>query len=203
MVTKGIICGVFMSAAVLIAPVYAGDDAEQAREDWHTVPFPDQSEWSKKRLASFAQAGKMDLGVPRAVVKIPSLNIAASVYSDRVPLALERGAAWVDGTAVPGGKGNIAIAGHRDSFFRALENVPLGTLIELATASGIQEFQVTSVAIVDALDTTPLDPEQDAVLTLITCHPFRYVGYAPDRYIVRASIVTTQPQADLANSAVL
>ena len=46
-----------------------------------------------------------------------------------------------------------------------------------------------SVSIVDALDTRPLEPTLADVLTLITCHPFYYQGYAPDRYIVSARLM--------------
>jgi sortase A len=35
------------------------------------------------------------------------------------------------------------------------------------------------------------------VLTLITCYPFFYLGAAPQRYIVRASLVTHPSQTKL------
>ena len=34
----------------------------------------------------------------------------------------------------------------------------------------------------------------ESVLTLITCYPFYYVGYAPDRYIVRGVLETRSPR---------
>ena len=60
----------------------------------------------------------------------------------------------------------------------------------LAHEWGIQNFQVSSIFIVDALEVSVLDPTDTTVLTLITCHPFYYVGYAPNRYIVRATPVS-------------
>jgi sortase A len=85
--------------------------------------------------------------------------------------------------------GNIGISGHRDSFFRPLKDIKLGDKIEMRTPDGIQDFEVTDINIVDALDVSVLDPTDTTVLTLITCHPFYYVGYAPDRYIVKATPV--------------
>jgi sortase A len=34
-----------------------------------------------------------------------------------------------------------------------------------------------------------LDQTNDPALTLITCYPFRYIGSAPQRFIVRAQLV--------------
>jgi len=57
------------------------------------------------------------------------------------------------------------------------------------TNAGLQHFEVFDISIVDALEVSVLDPTDTTVLTLITCHPFYYQGYAPDRYIVRAAPV--------------
>ena len=160
-----------------------------ALSSWFALPPPDQSDWSGKRISKYAELANHDLGEPMAVIRVPSLSVAAPVYPDSEPMALEAGAAWVTGTAGPGRAGNVAIAGHRDSFFRPLENIPISTRIELSTANLQQTFEVSSVRIVDALDISPLDPSDEAQLTLITCHPFRYQGFAPDRYIIRARLL--------------
>ena len=41
-------------------------------------------------------------------------------------------------------------------------------------------------AVADALDVSVLEEPGGSLLTLITCYPFHYVGYAPDRFIVKA-----------------
>ena len=53
----------------------------------------------------------------------------------------------------------------------------------------IQRFSVTKTFITDVLDVSVLDPTDEQVLTLITCYPFDFVGFAPDRFIVRAKRV--------------
>jgi sortase A len=95
----------------------------------------------------------------------------------------------VEGTAYPDEVGNIAISGHRDGFFRPLKDIKLGDAIDVQTPAGTQTFEVSDISIVDALEVSVLDPTDTTVLTLITCHPFYYQGYAPDRYIVRATPV--------------
>ncbi len=169
-----------------------------AENPWHQLAVPDQSDWSDKRIASYKKYGAS--GKPDAVLSIPILSISAGVFSDTIPMALETGVSHVSDTSDPGEPGNVAIAGHRDSFFRRLEGVALGTRIELQTEHSNQLFEVSDVSIVDALDVSPLDQTDVDVLTLITCYPFYYQGFAPDRYIVRARRVDSAPSVKMAGS---
>jgi len=146
-------------------------------------------------IVTSATADKPDLrGLPEhdaavAVLRIPRLGVEVPVFLGTDRRTLNRGAGVVDGTAHPGASGNIVISGHRDSYFRALEQIAAGDLIELQGRDGRrQTFQVGETFVTDPLDVSVLDPEDETVLTLITCHPFRYVGFAPNRFIVRAPL---------------
>ena len=146
---------------------------------------PDQSEWSVKQIAKYEKK-KNTGGLPLAMLKIERLNLEAPVYLGTDRVTLDRGLGIIESTAYLDEVGNIGISGHRDGFFRPLKDIKLGDTIEILTPSGIQEFEVSDITIVDALEVSVLDPTDTTVLTLITCHPFYYQGYAPDRYIVRA-----------------
>lgn len=149
---------------------------------------PDKSEWSEKASAKYEKT--KDRGEsPIAVLKIDRLNIKAPVYSGTHRRTLDRGLGWVEGTAKPDEVGNIAVSGHRDGFFRPLKDIQVGDSIEMQTLAGAQAFEVSDITIVDALEVSVLDPTDTTVLTLITCYPFYFQGYAPDRYIVRATPV--------------
>ena len=124
-----------------------------------------------------------------AVLRIDSAEIEVPVFASTGKQALSKGAGHVEGTARPGDNGNIAIAGHRDTFFRGLKDLEVGADIEMATPEGSRVFRVAELRIVDPLDVSVLDPTEDTVLTLITCYPFYYVGPAPDRFIVRAELL--------------
>lgn len=125
-------------------------------------------------------------GAPLAVLTVERLGLQVPVFLGTDPVTLNKGAGIVDGTAVPGEVGNIAVAGHRDSYFRALENIKVGDLIDLRATHGGGQFRVSEIKITDPLDVSVLDDTKEVTLTLITCYPFRFVGFAPDRYIVRA-----------------
>src|SRR5262249_33966590 len=78
----------------------------------------------------------------------------------------------VPGTALPGQPGRIALAGHRDSFFRGLGGMKIGSSIRLLSPRGKYEFQVVSTEIVSPEETRVLRPTSESTLTLITCYPF-------------------------------
>jgi sortase A len=70
-----------------------------------------------------------------------------------------------------------------------LKDISIGAEIELITLHSQQTYRVVELMIVDPLDVSVLDDTAESVITLITCHPFYYVGPAPERFIVRATLV--------------
>ena len=103
-------------------------------------------------------------------------------------LALNRGVGHIQGTTPPGGIGNIGIAGHRDGFFRGLKDLHLGDAMDLLTEKGNYRYAVDEILIVPPENVSVLAPRSKPTLTLVTCYPFYFVGSAPLRYIVHASI---------------
>lgn len=146
---------------------------------------PDQSLWSEKTKLKFEKSRNTDRD-PLAVLRIERLNIEGPVFVGTDRKTLDLGIGIVKGTAMPGQTGNMALSAHRDSFFRPLKDIVVGDRIELRTRAGEQGFEVTEISIVDSQDISVLDPTDTTVMTLITCHPFYFDGYAPDRFIVRA-----------------
>lgn len=189
----------FSSGALLIGFVaFAYVDGVKASRDALeafdlAAADPDQTLWSAKRRSDYETYAKADL-TPTAVLRIPSISLTAPVFAGTDKISLNRGVGHVDGTESPGSRGNVAIAGHRDSFFRGLKDLSVGARMEVETLAGTDVYRVSEINIVDPLDTEVLDPTDEAVLTLITCYPFYYVGYAPDRYIVRGVLETSSPR---------
>lgn len=123
---------------------------------------------------------------PIALLRIPRVALEVPVFADTSERNLNRGAGWIEGTAAPDEGGNIAIAAHRDRYFRALKDVAVGDRIELETLTERHEYRVARLAIVRPSDTSWLRASRTSEITLVTCYPFYYVGHAPRRYIVRA-----------------
>jgi sortase A len=120
-------------------------------------------------------------------IDIPRLGLSVAVLQGTRSRTLRRGAGHIEGTPFPGELGNSGIAGHRDTFFRALKDVRKDDEIQFQTATALVHYQVDWVKIVEPDDTTVLKPSMtESTLTLVTCYPFYYVGPAPNRFIVHA-----------------
>jgi len=120
-------------------------------------------------------------------IDIPRLDLSVVVFEGTSDSTLARGVGHLRGSAGPGERGNLVLAGHRDTFFRDLRYIQEGDAVNVMGPQGEFEYQVESVAIVEPDQTEVLKPGEGATLTLITCYPFRYIGNAPQRFIVRAT----------------
>jgi sortase A len=122
-------------------------------------------------------------------IEIPRIGLSAVVFEGTGGATLERSVGHVPGTALPGQPGNAGLAGHRDSFFRPLKDIRRDDMITVATLRGEYRYRVVSTRIVRPADVWVLSPTEAETLTLVTCHPFNFVGGAPDRFVVRAARV--------------
>jgi len=148
--------------------------------------LPDQSLWSRERIAAWRDALKEPGPPPLAILRIPRIHLEVPVLEGTDDIVLNRGAGHIEDTARPGADGNSGIAGHRDGFFRGLKDIERGDAIELETLGATEVYRVERTWIVDPEDVSVLDPTPTRSLTLVTCYPFYFVGSAPRRYIVRA-----------------
>jgi len=154
----------------------------------------DQRLWAEERVRAFARAAREPAPPPLAVLRIPKIGLEVPVLAGTEEWTLDRGVGWVEATARPGEPGNVAIAGHRDGFFRGLKEIRTGDAIEVATPGGRRSYRVDNIRIVRPDDVRVLEPTAAPTLTLITCYPFYFVGSAPKRYIVRATLAGTGPE---------
>jgi sortase A len=123
-----------------------------------------------------------------AVLRIPALHLEVPVLEGTDEVTLNRGVGRIASTAPPGQRGNIGIAGHRDGFFRRLKDVRTGDAIELASMSGTDIYVVDRIGVISPNDVAVLQPRTKDSVTLVTCYPFYFVGPAPRRFIVQASL---------------
>lgn len=120
-------------------------------------------------------------------IEIPRVGVSSIILegTDDHTLALSVG--HIPGTALPGREGNMALAGHRDTFFRGLQDIRKRDDILLTTSGGTQHvYEVESMRVVAPEDVYVLDDIGRPILTLVTCYPFHYIGAAPKRFIVQA-----------------
>jgi sortase A len=121
-------------------------------------------------------------------IEIKRIELAVMILEGTDNRALRRAVGHIPKTALPGQPGNVGIAGHRDTFFRDLRKIEKNDEITLTTLNGSFRYVADFSEVVEPNDTEVLYPSSDAILTLVTCYPFYYVGPAPKRLVVRAHL---------------
>lgn len=204
-----VLLGIFVAALVHreLGSRSAMRDFEAAREAARAAPSPsptlepsptrtlpdllqvDTSLWAKGRIEEFTESLSHDFAAPLAILRIPKIGLEVPVLDGTDELTLNRAVGRIAGTATIETMGNLGIAGHRDGYFRGLKDVVVGDAIELETLTGKGTFVIEKISIVMPTDVHVLAPTERPTITLVGCYPFYFVGKAPQRYIVRATLV--------------
>lgn len=129
------------------------------------------------------------LGEPIGHLIIPRLHLSTVLVEGDDDNSLGYGAGRDVDSAPIGAPGNTVLAGHRDAAFWPLRNLKVGDRIHITNGTRYS-YIVRSFTVVEPSDTSLLQPSHDSLLTLVTCYPFRYVGPAPKRLIIRAALVS-------------
>jgi sortase A len=163
--------------------------------------FADSHAYQVLEMKRFQQTGR--LAEPHVLVEgdvigeiqVPRLGLNAMVVEGESLANLRRAVGHISRSALPGEWGNVALAGHRDTFFRPLRDIRMGDEIRFQTPEYNFEYRVESIEVVAPNDLRVLEASTGHVLTFITCFPFHYIGPAPERFVVRAHEVNRIMQA--------
>ena len=137
-----------------------------------------------------AEAALLEVGEPLGVLRIPAIDVDLVVVGGVGTEELKMGPGHYPGTALPGGLGNAAFAGHRTTYgapFLDVDRLQAGDVIEFARGDDIWVYEVTGTQIVSPTDAHVLLTESplESVLTLTSCHPKRSTA---QRIIVSAAL---------------
>jgi sortase A len=149
---------------------------------------------ARRRVAPGELLGRID---------IPRIDVSSVILEGASGKVLRNSVGHIRGTALPGEAGNVALAGHRDSFFSGLREIERGDRITVTTPESTVVYRVDSTEVVAPTDVSLLEPTRDTTLTLVTCYPFHWIGPAPRRFVVRARAVAgeaARPAADAGSS---
>ncbi|HUO85815.1 MAG TPA: class GN sortase [Thermoanaerobaculia bacterium] len=189
-------------ARLALALVAASGVALVARGAW----VPAKATLAQGLLAAAWERAVAGEARPRPWPSADTWPVARLHLPGRPPLVVLAGASGrtlafgpgrVEGTAAPGEPGNLVVAGHRDTHFRALADVVPGDVLEVEAPDGVvRRYRVVETAVLDHRDTRPLAPSAGARLTLVTCWPFDAVRPGgPLRWVVVAEAVEASGRA--------
>ncbi len=125
---------------------------------------------------------------------IPAIETGYSIYWGADEATLDQGVGMYvsEWTTTPDQQRHTVLSGHRDTVFTGLGEMGIGDSVFLEYGGQRYEYAVEKTWITDAEDRTVIVDKDEATLTLTTCYPFDYIGYAPERYIIRASLIGVQ-----------
>ncbi|MGN8842286.1 class D sortase [Niallia sp. HCP3S3_B10] len=127
------------------------------------------------------------IGDAVGLLEIDKIDGILPIVEGTDPDDLDKGVGHYKGSFYPNENGQIVLSGHRDTVFRRAGELEIGDELKIVLPYGEFSYQITSTKIVEADDRSIItldDSKEELILT--TCYPFRFVGNAPQRYIIYA-----------------
>lgn len=148
-----------------------------AATDEYLVDGADHRPWS---WADFQPTGRLH---------VPRLGISRDILDGGQGQTMAFGLGHIAGTVGPGQEGNLALAGHRDSWGGFMGDLRLRDLLVVDTPAGDRAYRVSGILVVGRDDTSVLGSGQGPGLILVTCYPVDGILPTDLRLIVRAEPV--------------
>jgi sortase A len=142
---------------------------------------------NKETLLSVVTTSPQD-GEKLGSLSIPKLEQTIPIFFGDSEKILKKGIGHIKGTALPGEASNAVLAGHRDTFFRHLDQLVIGDKLIVERSSTYYMYKIKKIRVVNKDDHTVIVPKPRHTLTLVTCFPFTFIGPAPQRYIIEAEL---------------
>lgn len=149
-------------------------------------------------------------------IYIPAIEIEAPLIwrvnnlPKEVSEGLSKGVIHVNGTALPGQKGNVYITGHSsnyvwvrqkyNSIFSNISKLVVGDLIYVRFNDQVYAYKVFDQKVVSAKDLSILNPSNDSRLTLATCWP---LGTSLKRMVILANQISPNPSKNKPSKEVI
>jgi sortase A len=158
---------------------------DRARAEWDAAVARAARLTADSRIDRLSSPTTLAIGAPMGRLIIPAIGLDEVVVEGVDDAQLNAGPGHLPGSAIPGQPGNAVISAHRDRHFHSLGNVALGDTIITQTLAGRARWVVIARRVV-ASGEPALFAANEPTLTLTTCWPIRYLGPAPDRFILTA-----------------
>lgn len=127
------------------------------------------------------------IGDTVGILEIAKIDAELPIVEGTDEEELEVGVGHYKDTVYPTQNDQILLSGHRDTVFRRMGELEIGDTMTIKLPYGEFTYEIYETFIVGADDTTVIkSTAPNEVLTVSTCYPFRFIGDAPDRYIINA-----------------
>jgi sortase A len=107
-------------------------------------------------------------------IEIPKIGVTKTMFEGVSLTVLDHGPGHWPGTAMPGHRGNVVIAGHRTSHdrpFRNVDQLVAGDEVKLSTLEGTFVYEVVNTEVVSPDAIHIIDQTDGYTATMFACHP--------------------------------
>ena len=144
------------------------------------------------QLETVNWAKKPKKGSKVAQLNIPSISASIPVHMGVSDRELDKGVGLHD-TALPGEKGRVALAGHRETAFQKADQLKNGDIFELETEQGTFTYQIKKRRIVDADDRSVVVETDRSEAVIYTCWPLQFGAPTEERLVFYADMIKSKP----------
>ncbi|QSO48332.1 class D sortase [Alicyclobacillus mengziensis] len=120
-------------------------------------------------------------------VVIPTLSLQAPLVQGTNPSQLDTAVGHLVTSVLPGKPGTTLIAAHNATWFRHINRLKPGDLIQVKTMYGTFNFHVTTAKVVRTGDSVP--NTLDSSIVLESCYPLNALYLTPYRFLVYGKLV--------------
>ena len=107
-------------------------------------------------------------------IEIPKIGVTKTMFEGVSLTVLDHGPGHWPGSAMPGHRGNVVIAGHRTSHdrpFRNIDQLTVGDVVNLTTLEGTFVYEVVGTEVVTPDAIHIIDQTDGYTATMFACHP--------------------------------
>jgi len=91
-------------------------------------------------------------------------------------------------SGLPGELGTCVLMGHRDTALKVLKGVHIGSEIIMEHEGKEYAYEVADIYVIDKDAPLTFTSSDEALLVLVTCYPFDYLGPAPEQLIITCKL---------------
>lgn len=181
---------IIVGLAIIGSIVYKKIDTSKKQKELQNI-LEEVINEEPKQLTEKEKENLINGYTPIALIEIPSINLSQGLVEGITDDVLQYYLGHFENSAMPGEKGNFAVAGHRVSdyseAFVNLYKTEIGDQIIVKANKKEYIYEITDNFIVSPENVSVLDDTEDATITLATCT----VG-AKERVIVKGKLVETK-----------
>lgn len=174
LIVLGIVAGAFFTQSELFdsinkcfintQPVYTDDDPVVNYKDTPVI---------KKKSIPGNSISWPKTSEQYGIIWCPKINLSAPLFMGDRDSVLEKGAGTYIGSSIPGGGNTILVGAHDTTFFKPLEKIKKGMIVNVVTKYARYKYKVVKRAIADEKDhDQAYTLNNKEKLVLYTCYPF-------------------------------